>query len=106
MRLRILLLLPLLLVGCSDEKEYHYYNVKHEWSNDVRKHIVYVEDNEYLLNIEDVHYVFVKDYPCADTCYTLVLNEFYVKGQNYRLYVYKLDKWHLRNYKKHTIESN
>ena len=86
-----LLLIPLLTFGCSS-KEYHYYNVEYEWVKEEQRYSVYTPDKTYKIKDGDLHYVYVDQYPCTETCSVLAVNEFYVKGSNYRLYVYKLDK--------------
>lgn len=92
MKLRFLSIIPFLALSGCTANEKHYYNVRHQWSSELQEHIVYVENKEYKLKVENVHYVFVDDYPCTDTCSILAYNEFYVKGSSYNLFVYKINK--------------
>lgn len=91
MKLRFLSIISLLLVSCGI-KEYHYYNVRYVWKQEEQMFFVYVEDKEYKLKVDEVHYIMIKDYPCTDTCERLAYNEFYVKGKSYKLFVYTPNK--------------
>lgn len=93
MKLRYLGLIPLLLVsGCGD-KTLRYDNVSWDYNVEKLVYNVYVESKDYVVQHNNVYYVYVKDYPTTnDGSGHLAYNSFYIKGKSYKLVFYRLDK--------------
>ena len=100
MKLRYLGVIPLLLLNSCSNKEQVYYNV---FTNYDRDNFVYhveipeyfypnVKSRNYKVSIDNVYYVEVDQYYCTETCSTLALNEFHIKGNSYKLVFYRPNK--------------
>ena len=100
MKLRYLGVIPLLLLNSCSNKEQVYYNVTTSFDRDNFVYNVYVDDffypnlkkRDYKVSIDDVYYVAVEQYYCTETCSTLALNEFHIKGNSYKLVFYRPNK--------------
>lgn len=96
MKLRYLGVIPLLLLSSCSNKEQVYYNVSTIFDRDNFVYNVYVDDffypnlkkRDYKVSIDNVYYVEVNQYYCTETCSTLALNEFHIKGNSYKLVFY------------------
>lgn len=83
-----LLAIPLLLCSCGVEKVYK--NLPYEFDMDKHTYVVMLFDNgekvkEWNVSPEHVYFIQVKNY---DIRQELVQDEFYIKGNSYKLYVY------------------
>ena len=87
---KLLLLAPLLLLSsCNDLVIYD--NVSYEYNFTKQNYSVACYGKSWVIGIDDVHCVFVSQYPPTSIGDGHVaLNQFYVKGKSYNLYVYKL----------------
>ena len=100
MKLRYLGVIPLLLLSSCGNKEQVYYNVSTSFDRDNFVYNVYVDDffypnikkRDYKVSIDNVYYVEVEQYYCTETCSTLALNEFHIKGNSYKLVFYRPNK--------------
>lgn len=100
MKLRYLGVIPLLLLSSCGNKEQVYYNVSTNYDRDNFVYNVYVDDffypnikkRDYKVSIDNVYYVEVEQYYCTETCSTLALNEFHIKGNSYKLVFYRPNK--------------
>lgn len=84
----LLLTLPLMICSCGSEKVYK--NVSYEFNMDEHKYIVSLVDGtknkEWKVEPKNVYFIttYYYNYDFNDP----ILNEFFVKGSSYKLYVY------------------
>jgi hypothetical protein len=101
MKLRFLSIIPILLIsGCTAQVgvEYNqekYTNVSYEFIRNDNYYKVEYSDysdekshKEWKVSPSDVYYVFYSSYVYDEENH-IIYNEFYVKGTNYSLFVYK-----------------
>ena len=98
---KTLLLIPLLMLsGCVNQTEDEYFdeiytNVYYDYNYEDRYYHISYEEQEWKMRPENLHTIYVVDYKLVDEekgkydPYNKVLNEFFVKGNNYKLFVYE-----------------
>lgn len=99
---KTLLLIPLLILsGCVNTNEDDFYdtvytNVFYDYSFDDRYYHISYEEQEWKMRPENLHTIYVYEYKLVDEekgkydPYNKVLNEFFIKGNNYKLFVYEI----------------